>query len=421
MTWDEWIQRISRVLAEALDAQELHALLPVGEPDPGEAWASKAGRQAWLYKFLAGFMPDGVMELLERALRARPGAVNLIIIRRELEDWIEQQGETYRGLPLGAGGLSMLEAIRKALRREQAESLPPNAAGPAAAAPDEPTHVTRGEGGGSKGWTPPPAAAAPEEPKHAIPPDRTGAPSPTSDVTTLRLDARAPERVLVGRAFTIAAAVRQLTSPELSEPDLPVVKSGDVPVEWPQDQPFVRLRIQVHSAQCTINGEPACSFRLYRGQDSPICYFDLTPTVSGQINVRVELYQEDDLIGSARINTTAEQTEQLVGKVNLMVSSVRAQPNLKELKWLLVGALLKCPSIKNPNRRNAVVDNLRDDIRENVERDDSARADVYNIVTTALSYEGGLQELVESVRNFDVDTAEMAEVDHVMAELAQVV
>jgi hypothetical protein len=84
-------------------------------------------------------------------------------------------------------------------------------------------------------------------------------------------------------------------------------------------------------------------------------------------------------------------------------------------KWQLVDALLKCPSVRNRQRRNAVVENLRDNIKDNAERDDSARLDVYNIVSTALSYAGGVQELVEAVRNFDADTEEMADVDRVLA------
>lgn len=84
-------------------------------------------------------------------------------------------------------------------------------------------------------------------------------------------------------------------------------------------------------------------------------------------------------------------------------------------KWELVDALVACPSIKNRGKRDAVVGNLRGNIQDNVERDDAVRLDVYNIVTTALNYVGGVQELVEAVRKFDADTDQMAEVDRVMA------
>jgi hypothetical protein len=128
---------------------------------------------------------------------------------------------------------------------------------------------------------------------------------PAPQLTHLRLDVAVPPQVPVRRAFTVAVSVRQPSSPMLVEADLPMTRSGDAQVSLPSDQPFVRLRIAVSAADCEIKGDANRLFRLYGGQDSPAFYFSLIPNVTGQIDIVVELYQEDDLLGSARANTTA--------------------------------------------------------------------------------------------------------------------
>ena len=239
-------------------------------------------------------------------------------------------------------------------------------------------------------------------------------------MTTLRLDAAVPERVTVGRAFIIVVQVCQLTSPKLNEPDLPVVKSGETQVEWPSGQEFVRLRVQVSSASCTINGDSARSFRLRRGHDSPPLNFELTPTVSGPVNVLIELYQEEDLIGAARVNTTAEQTVmRLAGEVNVVIHSETVQPAplTNGAKLNLARALLRCPTVSDRQSRDAIVNDLPEDIRLGVSRSDSALLDVQNIITRCVNYTDGLQALIQGVRGFEGDSLPMAEVERVLTEI----
>jgi hypothetical protein len=81
----------------------------------------------------------------------------------------------------------------------------------------------------------------------------------------------------------------------------------------------------------------------------------------------------------------------------------------------LVDALLGCPTMQARQGRDTVVDELRADIRNNVERHSAPRLDVNSIVSTALVYAGGLQELIETVRNYEGDSLPMAEVDRVIA------
>lgn len=84
-------------------------------------------------------------------------------------------------------------------------------------------------------------------------------------------------------------------------------------------------------------------------------------------------------------------------------------------KRQLVDALLGCPTLQSRQGRDTVVEELRADIRNNVERHSAPRLDVNSIVSTALVYAGGLQELIETVRSYEGDSLPMAEVDRVIA------
>jgi hypothetical protein len=152
----------------------------------------------------------------------------------------------------------------------------------------------------------------------------------------LRLDAAVPNRVTLGRAFDLAVAIRQLSSPILAEDDLERVQSGEVQLDWPKTESFVRLRIQVESAECEIQGSNTQSFRLYRGQDSPVFYFQLIPQEIGGVGIIIVVYQEDDWLGSARVRTTARK--QAAGKVKINVTSepVGVKEEIESLRKQLI-------------------------------------------------------------------------------------
>lgn len=140
-----------------------------------------------------------------------------------------------------------------------------------------------------------------------------------TSLVKLRLDVAVPEQVRVKWWFVLAVSVRQLSSPTLAIEDLKKVQSSDVQVYWPEDQPFVRLKVQVTAPDCLIKGDDSQFFRLYRNQDSPIVEFLLGPKRAGEINIVVAVYQEDDWLGRVRINTVVQ--ERVVGKVNVKVRS----------------------------------------------------------------------------------------------------
>jgi hypothetical protein len=153
-------------------------------------------------------------------------------------------------------------------------------------------------------------------------PEPAGSKPVPIEVQALRVDAAVPEQVFVDRAFDLAVAVRQMTSPLLAVKDLPHVEWGEVQTTWEKGTPLINLRAEVEAPDCDIIGKSSISFRLVRGNDSPLLRFQLKPRRAGEISVVVTVYQEDYWLGSARVNTSAaEQTTQPAGKVQLAVAS----------------------------------------------------------------------------------------------------
>lgn len=137
--------------------------------------------------------------------------------------------------------------------------------------------------------------------------------------TQRRLDVAAPEAATLGRAFSIAVAIRQHQSPVLALTELPEVQSGDAQLHWPDVEPFVRLRVQIMAPDCEIAGGDTHSFKLYRNLDSEIFYFSLTPKTTGRLSIAVRLYQEEDMLGSALAYTTVG--EQVVSELKVQLQS----------------------------------------------------------------------------------------------------
>lgn len=381
MTFEDIVRRLADLLAElfpaAADGPRIAQAAGIELDD--SLLAGGSDRVAWWRAALRTVTEEQVGSLLALVQQERAGSFQLLILQSEFERWWRERHQVYRGAKPGA--------------------RPEPVAPPASISNDAELETT-----------------GPSAPQSSF---STG----VAAVTTLRLDAAVPERVVVGRPFTIAVAVRQLASPRLSEADMPVMRSGDAQVFWPTGQPFVRLRLEVSSAYCTMNDESSRAFRLYQGHDSPTFYFSLTPTVTGQIDVRIELYQEDDLIGSARINTTSdEQVQRLAGTVQIVMHSqtVEAARMTAAAKMTLAKSLLRCPTVLDRQNRDAIVNDLPEEIRLGVSRSDSALLDVQNIIGLALNYEGGLDAFIEGVRLFEGNSLPMAEVDRVLGEIGWV-
>lgn len=80
----------------------------------------------------------------------------------------------------------------------------------------------------------------------------------------------------------------------------------------------------------------------------------------------------------------------------------------------LTEALLACPGISNRATRDDIVSELPEDMRNNISRRDSAKADVRNIIKTCQNYEGGLEKLIEILRAYEGNSLPMQEVERLL-------
>jgi hypothetical protein len=63
---------------------------------------------------------------------------------------------------------------------------------------------------------------------------------------------------------------------------------------------------------------------------------------------------------------------------------------------------LACPSFKNRQQRDVIIDQLRPEIARSITRSNDANTDTINIIMAARNYSGGLQDLLDIMELFDV-------------------
>lgn len=91
---------------------------------------------------------------------------------------------------------------------------------------------------------------------------------------------------------------------------------------------------------------------------------------------------------------------------------------LRELMGL-VDALVEIPALKDANGLGLVLASIDAEIAANRPRDSRLRMDIYGIVRTCLRYRGTLDQLLETVRLLEGQSAEVARVDREAAQLAK--
>ena len=164
-------------------------------------------------------------------------------------------------------------------------------------------------------------APAPEE--KIITPLPLMAPVPArEEPLALRIDASAPTMVWLNQPFLLAVALRLPDSPRPNETELTQVHTGELIVSRPQEGQHIRLSLQVTSSGCQLHGPESRTIRYFAGQDSNVYRFQLLPTQTGPIRIAVSVFQEEDWLGDAYVNTIAEtQSEQAGAKVEFTVTS----------------------------------------------------------------------------------------------------
>ncbi len=135
----------------------------------------------------------------------------------------------------------------------------------------------------------------------------------------LRLDTAFPAQVQPDRSFMLAVAIRQSDSPKLQEIGLDQTTSGDLRVEWAAGADSAALRIHISAPDCDIDDDEY-RFRLRKGKESPVFYFQLTPKTTGRIGILVTVYQEQEwVLGTTRLHTDVQ--EFVSGEVEVRVQS----------------------------------------------------------------------------------------------------
>jgi len=85
-----------------------------------------------------------------------------------------------------------------------------------------------------------------------------------------------------------------------------------------------------------------------------------------------------------------------------------------EQKSELTAALLQCTSMSNHNSRSIVVNQLREEIKNAIQRSNSSSEDVMNIITICIEYQDGINDLIKIVRFFEKNSRGMQGVDNVI-------
>jgi len=82
-----------------------------------------------------------------------------------------------------------------------------------------------------------------------------------------------------------------------------------------------------------------------------------------------------------------------------------------QAKRELINAILACPSMKDSQLRQTIIQQLPSQMADNMPSLPQARAHVINIVDTCLNFSSGLKELIEAIRSFDDKTEPMQTLD----------
>ncbi|MCI5126913.1 MAG: caspase family protein [Candidatus Electrothrix sp. AUS3] len=93
---------------------------------------------------------------------------------------------------------------------------------------------------------------------------------------------------------------------------------------------------------------------------------------------------------------------------------VQSNPNKK---GKLVNALLTCPCMRHRDTRDAIVDELPDNIKNTIQRNTTDKVDVRNIVTRCLDFKHGFHELIKTVRDYEGDSLGMQQVDSIIRQM----
>lgn len=123
----------------------------------------------------------------------------------------------------------------------------------------------------------------------------------------IRVDAAAPNEVVVGEIFDLAVAIRQPDSPVLAFDDLSRHFSAKGTTFRSDPEEVVRYRVAVSASNCEIYGRSEYVFLLKPCRDSEVVFFQLSAKKPGRLSILVQAYQDDDnLAAMTRVQLIAQ-------------------------------------------------------------------------------------------------------------------
>lgn len=129
------------------------------------------------------------------------------------------------------------------------------------------------------------------------------------------------------------------------------------------------------------------------------------------------------LASQLSLDAVQESVDQVLDVVQAVVqhrpdgSVVRRSAGRLDLLGPFLDAVLAVPVMGNYTSRMTIIDSLPQVIRDNIQRDATARLDVRNTIRTCKNYAGGLHELLEAIRMIEGDSLAMRNLDAVVQQL----
>lgn len=136
----------------------------------------------------------------------------------------------------------------------------------------------------------------------------------------LCVDVAVPSKVVVGRAFVLAVALREPMQPVLSLERLDKTVSEDLTVLWPDGLPFLPLRLVVNAPDCLIVGTAERVIRYHPEHSLSVHRFQLVPQALGVLNILISVFQEEFSLGDKDVETIVID-EHLAGAVTIAVET----------------------------------------------------------------------------------------------------
>lgn len=124
----------------------------------------------------------------------------------------------------------------------------------------------------------------------------------------LRLDAAAPNKVVVHKPFELIVAVRWPSSPGMSLGRTWQNRSPNFRAAWKEGKPSIDLIIEVQASGCYITGENFRVFPVYADDDAPDLNFILTPAHVGEHIIHVTVRDLVYTLGSVRFQVPAYES-----------------------------------------------------------------------------------------------------------------